>query len=74
MSKVTITAEAHAAIRSGLEPGEDFDSAPPNADGSYTIDMPEDLLVGIMLLVQFEGESMSDTIVRMFATTDKEIQ
>lgn len=66
MPYITITHEAHNAIRAAAHnPDPSFDAL-PNADGTHTIWLADDTLARLCEIA-FPGESCSDTILRGLA-------
>ncbi len=64
--KLTITREAHNAIRAAAR-NEFHDTSRENPDGTLTIRISMEVLKGLVEMRQ-EGETSSDTIIRLAAT------
>ena len=63
--KITITAEAAAAVRAATLPGHEFlQTGTRNPDGTWTIPISLNILDRLEILSSLWGLSFSDTILR----------
>jgi len=69
---ITITREAHNAVRSATQPGYAFrDTSTHNPDDTYTVPIGDEVMVNLNQLSQQWGLSISDVIIR--AITSKNL-
>ena len=61
--RITISSEAHAAIRANSI-GEFHDTSVRNPNGTYTVPISNDVLLRLETLSSYWGLSFSDTIIR----------